>query len=362
MAEQWYLINSNHDTVSGFESEDFDYYSRDAFCEALESSLGRNIEIYNYDLSLKSSARMIPLDAVADTKLKTVTRQILMPIGTCHAGQYVYYEDKYWLIAGFVDNNALYEKAIIYLCNYLLTWINQQGKIVQRWVYVTSASQYNNGETEDRKSVFILRSDQLMVWTPDDKDCLLMPHNQRVIIDRRCDIYEEDFKNDLKIGTKLNLMVYKLTRLDNTLYSYQGSGHSEFMATQDEQNENDGYVEIDGCGYWLCDIDPADVVTPPSPPSTQYCEILYDEAAVYSGLEPTEFTAKFYDSDGKENYTIPQWEIDCDFADKLKVDYSNTAIIISINDAKQINKSFELSLFADGYDRQTITVKIKEFI
>ena len=360
MAEQWYLINSNHDTVSGFESEDFDYYSQDAFCEALESSLGRNIEIYNSDLSLKSSARTIPLDAVTDTKLKSVTRQLLLPIGTCKAGQYVYYEDKYWLIVNYVDNNGLYEKAIIYLCNYLLTWLNQKGEIVQRWIYATSASQYNNGETGDK--TFIVRSDQLMIWTPDDDECILMPHSQRVIIDRRCDIYEESFKDELKIGTKLNLMVYRLTRLDNTLFNYQGSGHSEFMATQDEQGEKDGYVEINGYGYWLCDIEPSDIVIPPSPPSEQYCEILYDEPVVYSGLEPTTFTAKFYDSDGKENYTIPQWEIDCDFANKLNVDYSNTAIIISVNDAKLINKSFELSLFAVGYDRQTITVKIKEFI
>ena len=114
MAEQWYLINSNHDTVSGFESDDFDYYTQDAFREALESSLGDDIKICRYDMEVLASTRAIPIGGVSDTKLKSTTRQLLLPIGTCQAGQYIYYEDKYWLIVNYVDNNKVYEKAIIH--------------------------------------------------------------------------------------------------------------------------------------------------------------------------------------------------------------------------------------------------------
>lgn len=360
MAEQWYLINSNHDTVSGFESEDFDYYSQDAFMEALESSLGKNVQILQYDLTPLKNARAIPLDSVSDTKLKSTTRQLLLPIGTCKAGQYIRYQDKYWLIVNNVDNNMVYEKAIIYLCNYLLCWQNQSGDIVKRWVSLTSASQYNNGETGDK--TYTIRSDQLMVLTPDDDECLLMPHNKRVIIDRRCEIYERSYLDEIKSGAKYNLMVYKLTRLDNVIYNYQGSGHSEFMATQDEQGMNDGYFEINGNGYWLCDFN-SEINNSFSPtPSEKHCEILCDEPFVYSGLEPTVFTAKFYDSDGKENYIIPQWEINCDFADKLTIRHTNSAIIISVDNEKLINSSFELLLFADGYEQKSLTVKIREFI
>lgn len=360
MAEQWYLINSNHDTVSGFESEDFDYYSQDAFIEALESSLGRDIQIRNYDLSVLDSTRAIPIDSVTDTKLKSTTRQLLLPIGTCKAGQYIYYEDKYWLIVNHVDNNGIYEKAIIYLCNYLLCWQNEKGNIVQRWVSLTSASQYNNGETGDK--TYVIRSDQLMVLTPDDDECILMPHNKRVIIDRRCEIYERNYLEEIKTGAKYNLMVYKLTRLDNVIYNYQGSGHSEFMATQDEQGENDGYFEIGEKGYWLCDIDNETMAPIEPAPSENYCRIICDEPVIYSGLEPTIFTAKFYDSDGNENYNVPQWEINCEFADKLNIRYSNTAIIISVDNEKLINSSFELLLNAVGYAGCSQTVKIKEFI
>lgn len=37
--------------------------------------------------------------------------------------------------------------------------------------------------------------------------------------------------------------------MDNVIYDYQDSGHSEFMAYQDEQHETDGYYVVDGKGF-----------------------------------------------------------------------------------------------------------------
>ena len=46
--------------------------------------------------------------------------------------------------------DGMYEKAVLVLCNYLLTWKNENGDIIQRWVNASSASQYNNGETSNK--------------------------------------------------------------------------------------------------------------------------------------------------------------------------------------------------------------------
>ena len=86
------------------------------------------------------------------------------------------------------------------------------------------------------------------------------------------------------------------------------------------------------------------------------------EPIIYSGLEPSVFISKFYDSEGNETDITPQWEINCDFVDSLSVEYVGNSICISVDNNKLINKSFELSLFADGYERATITVKIKAFM
>ena len=355
MAKEWYLMNTNSDTVSGFESDSFDNFATDAFGEALASSLGKDVEICNYDLSERTKARVIVQGNVQDTKLKSMQRMVLAPIGTCKAGQYVYYKERYWLIVGLVDDNGMYEKAVLVLCNHLLTWKNENGDIIQRWVNASSASQYNNGETSNK--FYFVRSDQLMILTPDDDECLLIKHKQRFIIDRRCKIYEKNFGEDVTIDTSKQLITYELTRMDNVIYDYQDSGHSEFMAYQDEQHETDGYYVVDGKGYWLCDTPNPDNKT-----VVLSCAIECDEQDVYCGLEPTVFYAKFYDSDGNATNTLPQWEINCDFEDSLNVEYVENSISISVDDDELINKSFELSLCADGYEKTTLIVTIKAFI
>lgn len=354
MAQEWYLMNTNHDIVSGFESDDFDNFAQEAFEEALYSSLGINVEICSCDLSQRKHQRVIVEGNVQDTKLNSLTRRMLAPIGTCEAGQYVYYKNRYWLIVGLVDDNGLYEKAVMVLCNYLLTWKNSSGNIIQRWVSASSASQYNNGETSNQ--FMFVRSDQLIVLTPCDDECLLIPHRQRFIIDMRCKIYEKGFSPGTTRDTSNPLITYELTRIDNVIYNYQNSGHSEFMAYQDEQHENDGYYVIDGKGYWLCDVPNENKIHVLS------CNIECEEPLIYVGLEPTFFMSKFYDINGNEIDIEPQWEIQCDFMDSLNVEYIGKSISISVDNNKLINKSFELSLYANDYEKTTITVQIRAFI
>jgi hypothetical protein len=144
MAKEWYLMNTGNDTISGFESDDFNKFATDTFEEALYSSMGIDVFICNSDLSICKKRKAIIQGNVQDTKLKTMQRTMLVPIGTCKAGQYVYYKSRYWLIVGLVDDNGIYEKAVLVLCNYLLTWKNKKGNIIQRWVNASSASQYQS--------------------------------------------------------------------------------------------------------------------------------------------------------------------------------------------------------------------------
>ena len=136
MAKEWYLLSTPNDQVSGYESEAFEDFATEGFLESLSSSLADDIEICNYDLSECKKSRAIILNKTQDTKLKSLTRNILLPIGSCVAGNYIKYDDRYWIVVGFVDNNKIYEKAIVVLCNYLLSWVNHEGKIIQRWIFL----------------------------------------------------------------------------------------------------------------------------------------------------------------------------------------------------------------------------------
>ena len=359
MAKEWYLITPPYSMASGFESDALNDYKADALADIANSGAGVDVTIYNYDLSESYETKAIIQGRTQDSKLASTQRQMFTPIGTCKAGMYVKYKDKFWLIVGLVDDNTVYEKSILYLCNYLLTWVNASGKVIQRWCYAASASQYNNGETGER--FYTVRSDQLMVFTPDDDECLLIADKQRFVIDRRCQVYEKDFDESVVKDTSKPIIVYALTRHDSVLYDYQGSGHFAFMAYQEEQQSDDGYYVIDGKGYWLCNGQ--STYDESKKETVSALEIECDAPEVYDGLEPSIFTANFYDESGnKVDNVEPEWKIVCDFANELEVDYVDKSVMISSNNQKLVNKSFELFLSAEGYESKSLTVYIKAFI
>lgn len=356
MAKEWYLLKSPHDQLSGFEDDALYDFAQEGFEEALESSIAVDIELCNYDLSVCQPMRAIIQHNVDDTKLKTLSRELYLPIGTCKAGMYVKYKGRYWLIVGLVDDNTMYEKGVMVLCNYLLTWQTKDKRIIQRWANITSASQYNNGET-GISFYYTIRSDQLLILTPNDNDCVMLNSGQRFIIDKHCSIYEKDFDGDISYDTSKPVITYELTRCDSALYDYQDSGHYEFIATQDEQHKNDGYYMIQGKGYWLCEE--------PSPEDKNVVlssKIEYDSLEIFNGLEPCVFISKFFDAEGNEADIDPQWKIICDFVDQLDVEHVDNSICISADNKNLINKSFELSLSAEGYETASVTVIIKSFL
>lgn len=355
MAKEWYLLKTPYDQLSGFESDAFDDFAQEGFFEALDSSIAVNVGLFNCDLTMCLEIRAIIQNNVQDTKLKTLVRELFVPIGTCKAGMYVKYNGRYWLIVGLVDDNGMYEKGVMILCNYLLTWVNAKQEIIQRWANVSSASQYNNGETGNY--YYTIRSDQLLILTPNDDECVLLTSGNRFIIDKRCRIYEKEFDNSITRDTSRPVLTYELTRADSVLYDYQDSGHFEFLATQDEQHQDDGYYVVGGQGYWLCSkVDSSykkDILS---------SRIECDSTVIYNGLEPNIFTAKFYDENGAEINATPNWEIRCDFGELLDIEQIGNSICISADNKKLINKSFELLLSADGYEPQSETITIRAFI
>lgn len=360
MAKEWYLMNTNHDTVSGFESDDFENFASDALDEALASSVATEVEICNYDLSSRTKARIIVEGNVQDTKLNSLKRRIITKIGATKAGQYIYYKDRYWLIEGIVDDNGLYDKGVMTICNYRLSWLNDKGEPITRWAFVTSASQYNSGETST--TYMYIRTDQVMVVLPNDDESLLIPHGKRVVIDERCKIYEKRFSQNTTVDTSNPLLTWEATRQDNVLFSYQDSGHAQYMFRQDEQHDEDGYYVIDGVGYWLCEQPPKSEASTSGESNEKVCKILFDEPVIYCGGGETVFSSVFTNGDTVDPTAEPSWSITCSFANKLSVEYVDNSICISADSEKLIGKSFELSLHSDGYDNVSVTVGIKALI
>lgn len=354
MAKEWYLLKSANGLLTGTCCDSTSFLEEN-FAESLESSMATDVELYNYDLSICTPVKAIVQNTVQDTKLKTQSRQLLVPIGTCKAGMYFKYKNRFWLIVGMVDDNKMYEKAIVTWCNHLLTWINDRGEVIQRWANVSSASQYNNGETYTDN--YRTRTDQLMISIPDDDESILLDQGKRFIIDQRCKIYEKNFDPNTMTSTGHPVTVYRLTRADTVLFDYQDSGYHQFMVYQDEQRDEDGYYVINGNGYWLAQEPMIDDKT-----SIVTCSIECESAVIYNGLEASEFEAKFVDSNGEEVDIVPHWEVHCDFIDDLVIVHADKSVLISVDNPKLVNKSFELFLSGDGYKPAMITVTIMAFL
>lgn len=357
MAKEWYLLTPPHVQLSGFESDALNEFGAEGFLEALESAVALDVELYNYDLSECRSIRAIFNNRLTDTKLKTLVRHLLVPVGTCKAGMYAKVKGRFWIITGIVDDNGVYEKAILQICNYQLSWLDDSGKPAQRWANIISASQYNNGEHVN--DTLALRSDQLLITLPDDDISMMLRQNMRFVIDNRCRIYERQITEGTVKDTSFSLITYDITRIDNVLYHYQDSGLFEFMVTQDEQHESDGYYVIDGTGYWLCrePEEEEETVIPGT------CEIVCEDTTVYYDLEPVIFMARFYDSEGKISDDVePTWNLTGDMKELLDVTQNGKDLFIEANNRKLLNKSFELSLSADGYEPASTVISVKAFL
>lgn len=357
MATEWYLMVTPHDQLSGYESEALDDFAQEGFAEILDSDLAEDVELCNYDLSECQSIRTVVENNVANTQLQTLARQFLLPIGACKAGMYIKYKNRYWLIIGLVDNNKMYEKAVAVICNYLLTWYNKDNQIIQRWANTSSAAQYNNGETSSKN--YNLRSDQLLIFIPDDDDSIMIDSTDRFIIDRRCKVYQNSFSENINIDTSNEVLTYRLTRMNSTLFDYQDSGVNQFMATQDEQHKDDGYYVVNGKGYWLCGKKSMSLLD--NTPKQLTAEIISESDEIYNQLEPTGFMAKFYDVDGNELNVTPHWSIS-DFENDLDIEENDNYIYISVDNKKLINKKFILSLSAENYETVTKTITIRAFV
>ena len=185
MAKSWYLINRPLFN-SGLEKEEFENYSQDGFSELLESFISGDIEIYDQNFTLLQSLKAIIQNVTADAESSSFIRQILIPIGNLKTGYYVKYNGSFWLIKDIVDNNGVYEKAIMFFCNYKINFISDvSNEIVSYPVHMKNATQYNSGETAREQET--IGSSKFLIFIPYNQETIKIDHGKRFLIDKNHD-------------------------------------------------------------------------------------------------------------------------------------------------------------------------------
>ena len=342
--KEWYLTNPKPNITSGYENDALSEYAQDNFTDVLETTFSDTALLFNYSLSESKEIKCVIQGNIANTQLKSMERTILVPIGTLHSGDYIFFEDEYWIVDGRPGNNKSYEKATLKECQYKLRWQKDDGAIIERWVYLTSSSKYDVGENGN--NTIILTSNNYLITIPNDEDSMTL-EGKRVFIDLS-DIPEK---------------VFKITRNDDVLFAHGSHGGTlNLIADKVELNKETDNQELRICDY----IDSS--TPPPSEPTTP--DETEDLSVTISGNTNLKvgfsrtYTVNFTDESGNEvdwNDVGFSWNVISDFDSGLiEQTISGNIIKLSVDDENLIGGSFILSVVMDTVTLAQIEITVAD--
>lgn len=252
-------------------------------------------------------------------------------------------DDTYWLVYNSFNVNDVHYEGKLIQCNYLLRWQLSDGKIVQRWANIVSASKYDTGTTGN--NVIILSSNNFTILIGYCEEGLEL-EGKRVFIDKRQD---------------KPTRVFEITRCDDVLFDSGSMGALlSYIADKTEFNRDTDNQELRIGNY----IDPSSPLPPQLPDeTTDLCAAISGNTNLKNGFSRT-YTVNFTDKSGNEvdwNYVNFSWNIVSDFDSGLiKQTVGGNTIKLSVDDEELIGSSFLLSIVADTVTLAQIEVTIVE--
>ena len=194
-------------------------------------------------------------------------------------------DDTYWLVYDSFNVNDVHYEGKLIQCNYLLKWQLSDGKVVERWANIVSASKYDTGETGN--ATIVLSSNNFTVLIGFCEEGYEL-EGKRVFIDKRTVNAEK---------------VFKMTRGDDVLFDSGNMGAiMSFIADKTEFNKDEDRPDLKLCNY--IDLDSgsdtsSDTTTPPENPDemTDLSAVISGNKNLKVGFSRT-YTATITDADG----------------------------------------------------------------
>lgn len=266
-------------------------------------------------------------------------------------GEYIHdtKDDTYWLIYNSFDVNGIHYEGKMIQCNYLLRWQLADGKIIERWANIVSASKYDVGEKGNNTLVLSSNNYTILIGYCEEGFEL---EGKRVFIDMKP-------SNPIK--------VFKITRSDDVIYNASGIGYIlSFIADKTEFNQETDNQELRICDY----IDISNPSTPltPSPSSPDETTVSISAAIttktgeknLKNGFSRT-YTVVFTDKSGNAvdwNNVNFAWSVDANFDVAQTV--SDNSIKLSVDDEDLIGSSFLLGVIVNNNIVAQMTINIME--
>lgn len=307
----------------------------------LNGKTRREIEINNLKEELK--IKLLHNPSCKDVKIKEEEHKLIINSGTetykkkittlpdditVFAGDIVDWADSKWLITSLDSDNEIYSDGEMLQCGYKLRWQEDDGNIVDRWVFTGDASAYNSGIKGDK--VVKTGYDQIKVWFPYDEKTLNLKRGKRMFIDHNT----------------ISPTPYELTRIDTTSDVYDNHGVITAIFTESQLTEQDN-IELLICDYK--ETETFDDTTIEITSNSNYVIVGYNNG--------TQFASSYKENNEEVQNYNPIWKLNCDFQDKLNIYMDNKKIIIATDDETLIGRSFTLNLYInDLIQSKVITI------
>lgn len=256
-----------------------------------------------------------------------------MPDEEFFEGDYMIWENRYWLISDVDRENDVYYRGIARECNRQLRWQNANGEIVTRWCASDEKASNTQGISylviiDKVKTIFTL-------FLPLDDETIKLRRHQRFIMD----IDLED--PDTYIITNRNVIT--------SVYDpEQKHGVIMIVVSQDERSQDHDNL----------DLQVADYKEPVEPVIGTKCEIKFkDNSNIKAGGSYKEFTAVFFDDAGNEVNLTPVWNLtfvpDTDNYYEYYED-GNSLFIKAANEPSILRQQVRVQLTAEGTECECV--------
>lgn len=257
-----------------------------------------------------------------------------LPDTPIYAGDYVNWGRGIWIVHTCSTDDEIYKRGNLWECNWLMKWQNDDGKIIERWCFASSASKYNEGVEQDK--VFTLGSDQTKVYMPVDEEVLAVTKKKEM-----CFIID-----NATLGQPRIYEAHNPSNVYSTFDVLRGDdgklhGVTDWILKETTYTLTEKEKELGVCGY----RDPEEIQPEPTPSDIAGPEV----------LPLTKF--KKYEFPEEEWNQLYLWRINCAF-DVISEQDGNT-IRIKVDDKNAIGS--HLKLQAVEYDtvmaEKTIEIK-----
>lgn len=330
MSQDWYLMKPPNQQYSGYETDYLNDYGLDSFSELLETMIGEDVVIYDSTMTESENVRVIINDKTNNVTLKNYEVSLLFPLSiNCKVGMYVQYKNDYWLVTSYTNDNLVYQKVIMQLCNYTLPFQSPDGTILSYPCIDETTSTLGI----DEGSVITTGSGIHRIKLPFDSNTELLREDKRVFLDKRT----------------VNPTPYKITKVNTTEYV----GLIELTLEQDEINLTTDNIDVKICNYF----EPINQPTP-EPSSTGNTLSIQSSGDFYIG-KTRMLTPTLKDSEGNvlDNW-VAIWSINYNDMnqDYFTIEYIDNQCKVTISkDAYDcVDEILEFTCTVDGEDTSIV--------